>query len=881
MVFDLDMIKALYKQMPSRIAKARKAVNHPLTLSEKILYSHLHSDQKLESFSRGKSYVDFAPDRVAMQDATAQMALLQFMSAGRPKVAVPSTVHCDHLITAKTGAQEDLTVATQESKEVFDFLSSVSNKYGIGFWKPGAGIIHQVVLENYAFPGGMMIGTDSHTVNAGGLGMVAIGVGGADAVDVMSGMAWELKFPKLIGIKLTGKLNGWASAKDVILKVAGILTVKGGTGAIIEYFGDGAKALSCTGKGTICNMGAEVGATTSTFGYDESMERYLIATGRAEVAKLANGIKEHLTADPEVYQNPEKYFDQIVEINLSELEPHLNGPFTPDLATPISKIREEAEKNGWPLKVEVGLIGSCTNSSYEDISRAASLAMQVAEKGLKTKAEFTITPGSEQVRYTIERDGFIDTFDKIGAKVFANACGPCIGMWNRVGADKREKNTIVHSFNRNFQSRNDGNPNTYAFVGSPELVTALAIAGDLGFNPNTDYLVNEQGQQVKLDPPTGDELPVKGFDVKDPGYVGPARDGSGVVVKVSPTSDRLQLLDPFKPWEGTDLKGLKLLIKAKGKCTTDHISMAGKWLKYRGHLDNISNNLLIGATNFFNEKINSVKNTLSGAYGEVPNVQRAYKAQGIGSIVVGDENYGEGSSREHAAMEPRHLGVRAILVKSFARIHETNLKKQGMLGLTFANKDDYNKIQEDDTIDIIGLTNFSPDQPLTIVLHHSDGSQESFLVNHTYNASQIEWFKAGSALNLMAKKFAEEKNTELMPTTKTPGKTVIQKEVAKSKAKVATKTTSKAAVKTAAKKAVAKTSKKPSAAKKATKKAVTKPAKKAVAKKPVAKAAKPVKKGKVSLKKVVSILAGDAAKGAKKLVSKVVKKVTGKAKKKR
>jgi aconitate hydratase len=863
MVFDLDMIKALYKEMPSRISRARKVVSRPLTLSEKILYSHLHADQKLESFGRGKSYVDFAPDRVAMQDATAQMALLQFMSAGRPKVAVPSTVHCDHLITAKTGAQEDLTIANKESKEVFDFLSSVSNKYGIGFWKAGAGIIHQVVLENYAFPGGMMIGTDSHTVNAGGLGMVAIGVGGADAVDVMSGMAWELKFPKLIGVKLTGKLNGWASAKDVILKVAGILTVKGGTGAIIEYFGDGAEALSCTGKGTICNMGAEVGATTSTFGYDESMERYLIATGRAEVAKLANSVREHLTADPEVYANPEKYFDQLVEINLDELEPHLNGPFTPDLATPISKIREEAEKNGWPLKVEVGLIGSCTNSSYEDISRAASLAKQVAEKGLKTKAEFTITPGSELVRYTIERDGFIKTFDKIGAKVFANACGPCIGMWSRVGAEKKEKNTIVHSFNRNFQSRNDGNPNTYAFVGSPELVTALAIAGDLSFNPVTDFLTNEQGQQVKLDPPTGDELPTKGFDVKDPGYVAPAKDGSGVSVKVSPTSDRLQLLEPFKPWEKTDLKGLRVLIKAKGKCTTDHISMAGKWLKYRGHLDNISNNLLIGATNFFNEKINSVKNTLTGQYDEVPNVQRAYKAQGIGSIVVGDENYGEGSSREHAAMEPRHLGVRAILVKSFARIHETNLKKQGMLGLTFANKEDYNKIQEDDVIDIVGLTTFSPDRPLTIVLHHSDGSEESFQVNHTYNAGQIEWFKAGSALNLMAKKFAEEK-----------GNAAPQKAAPKAKAKPA----KKEAVKKVASKAVAKTKAKPSAKKQAVKKAVTKPS--AVKKKTAAKsksAAKkaPAGKGKVSVKKVVKVLAKDAAKAVKRIVKRVVARKKG------
>lgn len=836
MAFDLEMIKALYSQMPSRIAKARKVVNRPLTLSEKILYSHLHSDQKVENFGRGKSYVDFAPDRVAMQDATAQMALLQFMSAGRPKVAVPSTVHCDHLIVAKTGAKADLTIANSDSKEVFDFLSSVSNKYGIGFWKPGAGIIHQVVLENYAFPGGMMIGTDSHTVNAGGLGMVAIGVGGADAVDVMAGMAWELKFPKLIGIKLTGKLSGWASAKDVILKVAGILTVKGGTGAIVEYFGDGAISLSCTGKGTICNMGAEIGATTSTFGYDESMERYLNSTGRTEVSRMANKIKQHLTADPEVYAEPEKYFDQVIEINLSELEPHLNGPFTPDLATPISKLKEEAAKNGWPTKIEVGLIGSCTNSSYEDISRAASLARQVADKGLKTKAEFTITPGSEQVRYTIERDGFIDTFDKIGAKVFANACGPCIGMWARVGADRKEKNTIVHSFNRNFQSRNDGNPNTYAFVGSPELVTALAIAGDLNFNPITDYLTNEQGEQVKLDPPTGDELPKIGFDVKDPGYQAPARDGSKVQVKVSPTSDRLQLLAPFKAWEGTDLKGLRLLIKAKGKCTTDHISMAGKWLKYRGHLDNISNNLLIGATNFFNEKINSVKNGLSGEYNEVPQVQRAYKSNGIGSIVVGDENYGEGSSREHAAMEPRHLGVRAILVKSFARIHETNLKKQGMLALTFANKEDYNKIQEDDIIDIVGLTSFSPDKPLTLVLHHSNGASESITVNHTYNANQIEWFKAGSALNLMG-------------GTSTPAK--------------------KAAPKKATKKAVAKKVVKKAAPKKIIKKA---PAKKVVKKVKKAAAKKVVKK--VTPKKVVK-------KTAKRPTKKIVKKVVKKAAKKK
>ena len=847
MVFDLDMIQALYSKMPSRIAKARSIVKRPLTLSEKILYSHLDTNQKVENFGRGKSYVDFAPDRVAMQDATAQMALLQFMSAGRPKVAVPSTVHCDHLIVARTGAKEDLTIANDESREVFDFLSSVSNKYGLGFWKPGAGIIHQVVLENYAFPGGMMIGTDSHTVNAGGLGMVAIGVGGADAVDVMAGMAWELKFPKLIGIKLTGRLNGWTSAKDVILKVAGILTVKGGTGAIIEYFGEGATSMSCTGKGTICNMGAEVGATTSTFGYDESMERYLIATGRPEVAKLANNIREHLNGDPEVYANPEKYFDQVVEINLSELEPHLNGPFTPDLATPISKMKEEAARNGWPTHIEVGLIGSCTNSSYEDISRAASLARQVSDKGLKTKSEFTITPGSEQVRYTIERDGFIDTFDRIGAKVFANACGPCIGMWNRVGAEKKEKNTIVHSFNRNFQSRNDGNPNTYAFVGSPELVTALAIAGDLTFNPITDSLINEAGQQVRLDPPTGDELPTQGFDVKDAGFVAPARDGSKVQVKVSPTSDRLQLLAPFKAWEGTDLKGLRLLIKAKGKCTTDHISMAGKWLKYRGHLDNISNNLLIGATNFFNEKINSVKNTMTGQYDEVPKVQRNYKAQGIGSIVVGDENYGEGSSREHAAMEPRHLGVRVILVKSFARIHETNLKKQGMLALTFANKDDYNKVQEDDKIDVIGLTEFTPEKPLTLVLHHRNGGEDSISVNHTYNKNQIEWFKAGSALNLMGilasaqatKSEAPKKG--VIERVAAVVKKVVKKVLPKAKAKKPAKKVVKKSAK--GKKVVAKKAKRP-APKKAVKKTAKKVTAKKAMKKPAKKAAKKVAKKK-------------------------------------
>ena len=751
MAFDINVIRSVYERMPERINAAREMVGRPLTLAEKILYNHLWDNPASRVFQRAADYVDFAPDRVAMQDATAQMALLQFMQAGKPKVAVPSTVHCDHLIVAQKGAKTDLDVANSDSKEVYDFLASVSNKYGIGFWKPGAGIIHQVVLENYAFPGGMMIGTDSHTVNAGGLGMVAIGVGGADACDVMAGLPWELKWPKLIGVKLTGKLNGWTAPKDVILKVAGLLTVKGGTGAIVEYFGEGATNMSCTGKGTICNMGAEIGATTSTFGYDESMERYLRSTGRADVADLANGVKEHLTADDEVYANPENYFDEVIEIDLNTLEPHLNGPFTPDLATPISKMKEVAAANGWPTKIEVGLIGSCTNSSYEDISRAESLAKQVSEKNLKTKAEFTITPGSEQVRYTIERDGFLDTFDKIGAKVFANACGPCIGMWNRMGADKQEKNTIVHSFNRNFAKRADGNPNTFAFVASPELVTALAIAGDLTFNPLTDKLTNENGDEVMLDAPTGFELPTNGFAVEDAGFIAPAEDGSMVQVVVDPNSKRLQILSPFTAWEGTDLKGLKLLIKAKGKCTTDHISMAGPWLKFRGHLDNISDNMLIGAVNYFNEKTNEVKNQLTGQYGPVPHTQRAYKAAGIGSLVVGDENYGEGSSREHAAMEPRHLGVRAVLVKSFARIHETNLKKQGMLALTFADKNDYDKIMEDDSIDVVGLTEFAPGKSLNIVLNHADGSSDTIEVNHSYNEQQIEWFKEGGALNIIRK----------------------------------------------------------------------------------------------------------------------------------
>lgn len=749
MAFDIEMIQKAYAGMAEKVEKTRALLGRPLTLTEKILYSHLAEDVPATPYERGQSYVNFNPDRVAMQDATAQMALLQFMQAGKDKVAVPSTAHADHLIQAKVGATEDLKTAEVTNKEVYDFLSSVSNKYGIGFWKPGAGIIHQVVLENYAFPGGMMIGTDSHTVNAGGLGMIAIGVGGADAVDVMAGMPWELKFPKLIGVKLTGKLNGWTAPKDIILKVAGLLTVKGGTGCIVEYFGEGAQSLSCTGKGTICNMGAEIGATTSTFGYDESMERYLRATNRNDVADAANAVKDHLTADPEVYANPEKYFDQLIEINLDELEPHLNGPFTPDRATPISKMREEAEKNGWPLKVDVGLIGSCTNSSYEDITRAASIAKQASEKKLRAKGEFKITPGSEQVRYTIDRDGLIDTFNQMGGEVYANACGPCIGMWARVGAEKQEKNTIVHSFNRNFAKRADGNPNTYAFVGSPELVTALAIAGDLGFNPITDTLTNANGEEVKLNPPTGFELPPKGFAVEDAGYQAPAEDGSHIEVVVNPDSKRLQLLTPFTPWDGKNITGAKLLIKAFGKCTTDHISMAGPWLQYRGHLDNISNNMLIGAVNAFNQETNNVKNQLTGEYDEVPKVQRAYKAEGIASVVVGDHNYGEGSSREHAAMEPRHLGVRAVLVKSFARIHETNLKKQGMLALTFNNETDYDKIQEDDTFNFLDLDQFAPGKPLQIEIVHADGTKEVIVANHSYNKQQIAWFCAGSALNLI------------------------------------------------------------------------------------------------------------------------------------
>lgn len=754
MAFDIEMIKGVYSNLAERVEAARKVVGKPLTLAEKILYSHLDEGKPTQAFSRGESYVDFTPDRVAMQDATAQMALLQFMQAGKPTAAVPSTVHADHLIQAKIGAGKDLQEAINKNNEVYNFLESVSNKYGIGFWKPGAGIIHQVVLENYAFPGGMMIGTDSHTVNAGGLGMIAVGVGGADAVDVMAGMPWELKFPKLIGVKLTGRLNGWTASKDIILKVAGILTVKGGTGAVVEYFGDGAISLSATGKGTICNMGAEIGATTSTFGYDESMERYLRATDRADVADLANGVKEYLTGDPEVYANPEKYFDQVIEINLDELEPSVNGPFTPDLQTPVSQMRAKAEANGWPLKVDWGLIGSCTNSSYEDLARAASIAKQAVDKGLVAKAEFGINPGSEQVRFTAERDGLIKIFEDLNAKIFTNACGPCIGQWDRDGASEAKKNSIVHSFNRNFAKRADGNPNTHAFVASPEMVAAIAISGDLGFNPLTDKLINKNGEEVMFDPPKGDELPTNGFAVEDNGYQAPSADGSGIEVVVNPESERLQLLTPFEPWNGEDIKGMKLLIKAKGKCTTDHISMAGPWLRYRGHLDNISNNMLIGAVNYFGEATNEVVNQLTGEKGEVPAVARAYKAAGMGSIVVGDENYGEGSSREHAAMEPRNLGVKAVLVRSFARIHETNLKKQGMLGLTFANPADFDLIKEDDNIDIIGLTEFAPGKPLTVVLNHADGTQDDILVNHTYNQSQIEWFKAGSALNLIKKQNA-------------------------------------------------------------------------------------------------------------------------------
>lgn len=751
MAFDIDMIKAHYESLPSKIKEAKETLGRPLTLAEKTLYAHLHPESPLQSYQRGKDYVFFAPDRVAMQDATAQMALLQFMMAGKDKVAVPSTVHCDHLIQAKVEADVDLKGALDINSEVYDFLESVSDKYGLGFWKPGAGIIHQVVLENYAFPGGMMIGTDSHTPNAGGLGMVAIGVGGADAVDVMAGMPWELKMPKLIGVKLTGELSGWTSPKDVILKVADILTVKGGTGAIVEYFGEGAISMSCTGKGTICNMGAEIGATTSTFGYDESMSRYLKATERAKIAEMADQITEHLTGDPEVYADPEKYFDQVIEIDLSTLEPLINGPFTPDLATKVSEMKERAEKNDWPIELEYCLIGSCTNSSYEDISRAASIAEQAVAKGLKPKSQLTVTPGSEQVRYTVERDGLIAKLEGMGALVFANACGPCIGQWDRAGADKKEKNSIIHSFNRNFTKRADGNPNTHAFVASPEIVTAIALSGKLGFNPLTDTLTNDKGEEVKLDPPTGFELPPMGFDVKDAGYNAPAEDGSSVEVIVNPESNRLQLLTPFVPIDNAQVQDMRVLLKAKGKCTTDHISMAGPWLKYRGHLENISNNCFIGAINYFNDQANNVANYANSPteadFMPVPDSARAYQAVGVSTIVFGEDNYGEGSSREHAAMEPRFLGVKAVVVKSFARIHETNLKKQGMLALTFINPADYDHVRQDDKVSIEGFESMAPNTPLTIVLHHSDGSEHKFDVAHTYNQAQIDWVRAGSALN--------------------------------------------------------------------------------------------------------------------------------------
>jgi aconitate hydratase len=755
MVFDLDLIRKVYEELPGKLSKARTLIDRPLTLTEKILYSHLYQPVS-RTFERGKDYVEFAPDRVAMQDATAQMALLQFSTCGRSKVAVPSTVHCDHLIQAKTGGVADLATSLEINKEVFDFLSSISNKYGIGFWKPGAGIIHQVVLENYAFPGGLMIGTDSHTPNAGGLGMLAIGVGGADAVDVMAGLPWELKMPKVVGIKLTGKMSGWTAPKDVILKVAGIMTVKGGTGAIVEYFGEGSDSLSATGKATICNMGAEIGATCSVFPYDERMSAYLKATGREEVAAMADNIREHLRPDEEILRDPARYYDQLIEINLSELEPHVNGPFTPDLAWPISKFADAVKVNNWPQKLEVALIGSCTNSSYEDISRSASIAQQAVDKKLKTRSEFTVTPGSELVRFTIERDGYLKTFNQIGGVVLANACGPCIGQWARHIDDPNRKNSIITSFNRNFAKRNDGLASTHAFVASPEVVTAFAVAGDLTFNPLKDKLKNENGEMVMLDEPSGFELPPNGYAVEDAGYQAPAADGSGIQVIVKPDSQRLQLLEPFPAWEGTDLIGLKLLIKAKGKCTTDHISMAGPWLKFRGHLDNISNNMLIGAVNFYNEKTDFVKNQLTGEYGPVPATARAYKAANLGSVVVGDENYGEGSSREHAAMEPRHLGVRAIVVRSFARIHETNLKKQGMLALTFAKKEDYDKVLEDDSIDIVGLPSFAAGRPLKMILNHKDGTIDEVILNHTYNQPQIDWFKAGGALNVIRRQFQDQ-----------------------------------------------------------------------------------------------------------------------------
>ena len=755
MVLDLELIRDFYRRLPSVIARIRKVAGKPLTLSEKILYGHLYDKGLVKLYKRGTDYAEFSPDRIALQDATAQMALLQFILAGQEKSRVPASVHCDHLIMARAGSSDDLNNAFITNREVYDFLSSVCDKFNIDFWQPGAGIIHQIVLENYGFPGGMMIGTDSHTVNAGGLGMIAIGVGGADAVDVMSGMAWELKFPRLIGIKLTGRLNGWTSAKDIILKVSGLLTVKGGTGSIIEYFGDGAESLSCTGKATICNMGAEVGATCSIFGFDTTMGSYLRATGREEVADMAEGVSEHLAGDPEVYESPGKFFDHVFEINLSELEPYINGPFTPDLATPLSGMKDAARKNGWPVRIEVGLIGSCTNSSYEDLSGAASVAEDALNKKLLARSMFTITPGSEMIRAIAGRDGFLSAFEKIGGKIFANACGPCIGQWDRKDADKKEVNTIVHSFNRNFAKRNDGNVNTHAFVASPELVTALAIAGDITFNPITDTLTNTDGEKVKLKEPERTDLPRDGFTQALQGIRKPSKDKSKTEIKIDPASERLKALTPFSRWDGKDFSGLPLLIKAKGKCTTDHISMAGYWLKFRGHLDNISENYMIGAVNSFNDETNNILNQITGEYGPVPAAAKYYKEAGIGSIVVGEENFGEGSSREHAAMEPRFLNVKAVLVKSFARIHETNLKKQGMLALTFADKDDYDKIEERDRIDITGLSKFAPGRSLEVILNHADGRKETVIARHTYNDVQIEWFKAGSALNLIREEISK------------------------------------------------------------------------------------------------------------------------------
>ena len=751
MIFDEELIHSVYASLPEKISKIKTKLQRPLTLTEKILYSHLNADEPLENYGRGVDYVNFSPDRVAMQDATAQMALLQLMNSGRKTVAVPTTVHCDHLIQAYISAKPDLQTAVVTNREVFDFLSNVSNKFGIGFWKPGAGIIHQVVLENYAFPGGMMIGTDSHTPNAGGLGMIAIGVGGADAVDVMAGMPWELKMPKIIGVKLTGKLSGWASPKDIILKLAGILTVKGGTNSVIEYFGEGTSTISATGKGTICNMGAEVGATTSVFPFDEKSSDYLIATGRSSIAKAANEIIEHLQPDPEVVARPEEYYDSIIEINLSELEPYINGPFTPDAAYTLSEFGQAVKDKGYPRMFEVGLIGSCTNSSYEDLTRAVSIVSQAKENNIKVKSKFIINPGSEQVRYTADRDGILAEFESVGAVIMANACGPCIGQWKRDSSVSDQPNSILTSFNRNFAKRNDGNPNTHTFISSPEVVAALTIAGDLCFNPLKDTLVNENGENIKLQEPSGFELPPKGYDVEDAGYQAPSGNGSNLIINIATDSNRLQLLEPFPAWDGKDLIDQPLLIKTKGKCTTDHISMAGAWLRFRGHLDNISDNMLIGAVNAFNERTNAVLDPQTGEYITVPGLARKFKAQQTGSIVVAEENYGEGSSREHAAMEPRFLNVKAILVKSFARIHETNLKKQGMLALTFVNKEDYDKVREDDKISILGLTGFTPGKRLTVKLLHSDKSSDSFEVAHTYNQVQIDWYKAGSALNAMSK----------------------------------------------------------------------------------------------------------------------------------